>query len=183
MARLRELGLEDLDPADRDVLERDLSWFRVTAHSPGAARAFRHVAHFIRHDSKLDPRLRELAILQVSLFTGSTYEWSHHLKIGFEFGVTPSDVEAILAMAAGEPYNLDDTSRLVLQGAREVALNGAMEADTVASLKELLGERELVDVVIISSFYVAVARAIATFDIDVEPEYEPYLSQFPLPST
>ena len=45
----------------------------------------------IRYKSKLDPRLRERAILQVGWMEKSEYEFTHHVKIGKEFGVTDED--------------------------------------------------------------------------------------------
>ena len=51
---------------------------RVLVHSPNAARAFGGLGHFIRHQSRLDPRLREMAILQVGYLARSPYEWPHH---------------------------------------------------------------------------------------------------------
>jgi hypothetical protein len=65
MARLPYLDRDDLAPEHRDLLARDINLNRALVHSPDAARAFGGLAHFIRHGSRLDARLRELAILQV----------------------------------------------------------------------------------------------------------------------
>jgi hypothetical protein len=66
MARLPYLDVADLAPADRDLLKRPINLHRQLVHSPGMARAFGTMGLYIRHDSTLDPRLRELAILQVT---------------------------------------------------------------------------------------------------------------------
>jgi alkylhydroperoxidase family enzyme len=39
----------------------------------------------------------------------------------------------------------------------------------------------MVDLVLTISFYCAVVRALSSLAIEVEPEYQPYLDQYPLP--
>ena len=52
--------------------------------------------------AQLDARLRELAILQVGWIAQSPYEWSHHVKIGYEFGVTDEDIKGLIAETDGQ---------------------------------------------------------------------------------
>src|SRR5262245_32280621 len=88
MARVPYLDPADLAPQNRDLLARNINLYRALAHSPDAARNFMNVGRYIRYHSRLDPRLREMAILQVGYVTRSPYEYSHHIKIGRDFGVT-----------------------------------------------------------------------------------------------
>src|SRR3712207_2918062 len=118
MARLPYLDAEALKPEDRELLARNINLHRVLVHNPGAARAFGTLGQYIRHHSKLNPRLRELAILQVGWLARSPYEWSHHVKIGYDFGVTDADIEALIAETDGRPNGLEPLARLVLKGAR-----------------------------------------------------------------
>ena len=120
MARLPYLDKADLSPSDADILARDINLHRVLANNPAAARAFIGLGQYIRHRSALDPRLRELAILQVGWLARSPYEWSHHVKIGHDFGVSDRDIEALIAETRGEETTLDPKTRLVLRAAREI---------------------------------------------------------------
>ena len=81
------------------------------AHSPNGARAFHGLGEFIRHQSRLDPRLRELAILQVGYLTKSVYEYTHHIKIGRGFGVSDDDIRALAAETAGRPSKLEPLAK------------------------------------------------------------------------
>jgi alkylhydroperoxidase family enzyme len=155
---------------------------RCLVNSPGAARAFGGLGQYIRYGSKLDPRLRELAILQIGWLARSAYEWSHHIKIGRDFGVTEADVRGLIAETAGEPNALEPLARLVLRGAREVYAGG-MSATTFAELHGHLGDGLMVDLTLVTSFYCAVVRTLETLAIDVEPEYQPYLDAHPLPTS
>jgi alkylhydroperoxidase family enzyme len=70
----------------------------------------------------------------------------------------------------------------VLRGAREITTAGAMAAETFTSLQAALGNEQVVDLTLTISFYNAVVRVLATLQIDVEPEYQPYLDRWPLPA-
>ncbi len=180
MARLPYLDADALKPEDRELLARPIALHRMLVHNPGAARAFGGLGQYIRHKSKLDPRLRELAILQVGWLARSPYEWSHHVKIGYDFGVTDADIEALKADTEGRPSGLEPLARLVLKGAREIH-GGAMAAETFAALRQHLDEAEITDLIVTASFYCAVVRLLASFEIDVEADYLPYLEKHPLP--
>ncbi len=102
MARVPYLETSDLSAENQDLLKRRINLFQALVNSPNAARAFSGLGQFIRFGSKLDPRLRELAILQVGWLARSPYEWSHHVKLGHDFGVTDDDIRALIDDTAGK---------------------------------------------------------------------------------
>lgn len=181
MARLPYLNPTDLAEGDRDLLKRMITLHRCLVNSPGMARAFGGLGQYIRYGSKLDPRLRELAILQIGWLARSAYEWSHHVKIGKDFGVTDADIRALIADTAGEANELELLAKLVLKGAREIYAGG-MTGETFAALQAHFDGERMVDLTVTASFYCAVVRTLATLQIDVEPDYQPYLDAYPLPS-
>jgi alkylhydroperoxidase family enzyme len=181
MARLPYLDKSDLAPENQDLLARSANIFRELVHSPNALRAFQGLGGFIRFKSKLDPRLRELAILQVGYLTRAPYEWSHHLKIGHDFGVTDDDIRALIDEANGRPSKLEPLAKLVLIAAREMTHDLAVSEATFAALRKDLDNERIVDLVVTIGFYNAVVRVLASLEVDVEPEYQRYLDEFPLP--
>jgi alkylhydroperoxidase family enzyme len=58
----------------------------------------------------------------------------------------------------------------------------AISAATFAELRASLDNERLMDLVLVISFYNAVVRILATFEIDVEDDYQKYLDEFPLPN-
>ena len=182
MARVPYLEKTDLSAENQDLLKRRINLFQTLVNSPNAARAFSGLGQFIRFGSKLDPRLRELAILQVGWLARSPYEWSHHVKLGRDFGVGDDDIRALIDDTAGRPTKLDPMAKSVLLAAREMTAGGAMSDATFASLQAALGNEQVVDLTITIAFYNAVVRVLATLQIDVEEDYMPYLRQFPLPA-
>lgn len=181
MARLPYLRRSDLPPEHQDVLTRDIAINQVLANSPGAARVFGDLGMFIRHRSRLDPRLRQLAIMQIGWSARSPYEWSHHVQIGRDAGVTGDDIANLAIEAAGVESSIDPLARLVLRGAREMWEGPGMSAGTFAALRDRLDNECLTDLVVTVAYYCGVVRILATLDVEVEPEWQPYLVEFPLP--
>jgi alkylhydroperoxidase family enzyme len=181
MARLSYLDKSDLLPEHQDLLARSLNLYRVLAHSPHAARSLNTLARFIRDGSRLDPRLRELAILQVSYLTRSAWGYSHHVRIGREIGLSNDEIRAVAEETDGRPTSLDPLTKAVLRAAREMTADLAVSDKTFAALRQGLDNERLTDLVVTISFYNGLVRLLETMQVDVEEDYLPYLEEFPLP--
>ena len=181
MALLPYLDAEQLAPEHRDLLARNINLSRLMVNSPGMARALLGVGSFIRHQSLLDPRLRELAILQVGWMTQTEYEFTHHVKIGRDFGVTNQDIHDMIAETDGQSSSLDSLTRAVLRGTREMVNNLAMKETTFTEIRSVLSPELMTDLVGTIAFYCAVVRLLATMRIDNEPQYKAVLEEFPMP--
>jgi len=48
-----------------------------------------------------------MATLQVGYLTRPAYEYSHHIKIGRNFGVSDADIRVIVEETNGRPTSLD----------------------------------------------------------------------------
>ena len=183
MARIPYLDAEDLPDDQRALLDRPANLFRAVVDSPGALRNLFRLGGWIREQSTLDPRLRELAILQVGYVTATAYEWSHHLKIGLSAGVTADDVVALVEESEGRDRGLPPLDRAGLQAAREMTVDVKITEATFAELGEALSTEHVVDLCMVIGFYNLIVRLLHTLEIDVEPEYEPLLAEFPLPGS
>jgi alkylhydroperoxidase family enzyme len=181
MARLPYLDQSDLAPEFQDLLSRNLNLYRALVHSPHALRAFSALGYFIRRKSVLDPRLREMAILQVGYLARSPYEYAHHIEIGRHSGVRDDDIRAIAGETEGQPTTLEPLAKAVLRAARHMTNSLAIPEQTFAELRQSLDEERLTDLVVTIAFYNAVVRILATLEIDLEDGYQQYLDEFPLP--
>jgi alkylhydroperoxidase family enzyme len=181
MARLPYFDAEQLPPEHRDLLKRPINLARLLVNSPGMAKAFFGIGGYIRNQSSLDSRLRELAILQVGWMEKSEYEFTHHVKIGKEFGVTDEDIQGLFLETEGKPSKLDPLTKAVLKGAREMVRDIGMSDATFAEIKQHLSNEHMTDLVLTTAFYCAVVRVLATMKIDNEPQYKEVLKQYPIP--
>ena len=182
MARVPYLDQQDLAAEHRDLLKRNVNIARALAHSPEGLREFNALSSFIRFKSRLDTRLRELAILMVGYLTRSPYEWSHHVEIGRRFGVSDADLRALMEEAEGRSSALEPLAKTVLKAATEMTRGLAISDATFAELRASLDTERTVDLVITIAFYNAVVRVLASLQVDVEDDYRRYLDEFPLPA-
>ena len=141
MARVPYLTEKDLPAENRDLLTRNLNLYRALVNSPDTARSFMALGMHIRFHMKLDPRLRELAILQVGYVTRAPYEYAHHIELGRQFGVTDGDLAAIAAESRGETSALPALDRAVLSAARQLTDGTQLSDATFAALRAGLGCR------------------------------------------
>lgn len=181
MARLPYLDKSDLSPENQDLLERPINLNRVLVNSPNCRRAGLHLAHFIRFQSRLDARIKELAIMAVGYITRAPYEWSHHVILAKDFGVTDDDISALIDYLEGRPHQLDALACLAVDAAREMTNDIAMSDRTFNALHESLNNEEMVDLTVTIAHYNAMVRVLATMQVDIEEKYLPGLDKFPLP--
>ena len=178
-----------LDEADLDVGYRDLlssptiNVMRAVANSPDGLQNFTVLPAWIQAGCELDPRLRELVIIQVGYLTRSGYELAHHIGFGLEVGVSESDIKNLMAFDTGEPHDLSALDELALEATRQITLNRETDAETFRALEAQLGRARAVDLLIVASCYNAVVRVLGTLQVDVEPEWAHYLELMPLTSS
>jgi alkylhydroperoxidase family enzyme len=182
VARLPYLSAEDLDEQYRDLLSRPINLFRLLANSPGALKMWHQFGEWIRWDSSLDPRLRELAILHVGYLASQEYEFSHHVRLGFDFGVTDEDVKGLARVAAGEDAHFSPLDLAVLRATTQLSNDIDLDQATWELLLAELGPTAAGELLVIVGFYAMVVRVAAGVKLDVEPDYQEYLATYPLPA-
>ena len=134
---------------------------------------------WIRFKTKLDPRLRQMAILRIGAITRTEYEYSHHIELGRQFGLSDDDIRAVIA--GPDAGSFAEVERLVLTATDEATTGVGIGAETFEALQGHLDEGMLVELTMTISYYNGVVRMLNSLAIDVEPEYERYLDEFPLP--
>jgi alkylhydroperoxidase family enzyme len=154
---------------------------RALANSPKGSQKYSGIAMYLRFESTLDPRLRELAILQVGYITRQIYEYAHHCSLALEYGCTEDDIRALAADSEGKPTDLDPLTRHVLRAARDMTTKMELADDTFAALKAALSNEHLLDLLMAIASYNATVRMLNALKVDLEPEYRKYLEKFPLP--
>ena len=159
MARVPYVDNKDLPEQYRNQLSSDANVTRALSNSPQLAFLSGSMARYIRHETKVDPRLRELAIIQVGYSARSAYEYTHHIKIGFSFGVTEDDLRAIAQETAGRPSKLEPLAK--------------------SELRAAFDNTQLVELLYAIANYNGVVRILAALQVDLEDEYRSYLEKFP----
>jgi alkylhydroperoxidase family enzyme len=182
MGRLRYLEQADLAAEDQDIPRLKSNITRAVAHSPRLARLVALRGMYLRHESGLSARLRELAILQVGYSTRSAYEWAHHIDVALSFGLSEEDIRAIGLETEGKSSHLEPLASTVLAATRSLTDNLVLPQHLFDALTAELSNEHLVDLLVAIGEYNGLVRVMAAIEIDLEPEYIKYLDRFPLPA-
>lgn len=181
MARVPYLQREEIAEPFRYLLdERPINLVRAVAHCPDGLEQFQNTGKWILSKTTLNPRLREMAIIRVGYLLGNDYEYSHHLQLSETAAVSDRDRHAVGDPAAYDD-ELDQVTKLVLRATDEITLNCVLKDETWAPLVRSLGTRTAVELVLTIANCNAVSRVLGALEVDVEPEYMPFLERFPLP--
>ncbi len=175
MARLPYLDRDQLPELERDIFDNLLSQrgaigniFRVVAHSPLLLRRMLYFSDGLRNRTKLDPRLRELAIMTVGRLTDCEYEYVHHQAFAKRIGVRPEQVERLAAWETDPAFN--EQERAVIRYATEVTQNVRVSDATFDALRKFLDAEQIVELTLNTGFYNMVVRFLLPMQVDLEPE-------------
>jgi 4-carboxymuconolactone decarboxylase len=140
--------------------------FRMMAHAPALMPGIMELTGAILYRSKLDPVLRELAILRVGHLCRSSYEVHQHRKISAAIGLSADKIDGTARDA--EPALFGERELLVLrmteQVVRQVKADDALFAATVSAL----GHESTMELLIIIGLYVMLAQVLENTEVGLE---------------
>ena len=133
------------------------------ARHPKLARAFLRFSGYLLYGSTLPARIREQAILRIAHRRGCTYEWSHHVNIAKEAGLSEAE---IAATQTGETN--DEFDRAVFNAVDELDERSELSDQTWTALSKRLDERQRMDFIFTIGGYIGLAMALNTFGVELE---------------
>ncbi len=139
---------------------------RMIGNSEAAAKPFAKMANALVMKTRLDPKLREIAILRTAKVSGSVYEWTQHVPMARHVGVTDAQIAAMDNWPSASCFN--ELERTVLRFTDEVALNVKGSRETVEAMKKSLDATEIVELILSIGFWGMVARLLETTEVDLE---------------
>jgi alkylhydroperoxidase family enzyme len=135
---------------------------------PSFAAGFEFVWTHLGEELKLDPAHRELVILLVARIEGGVYEWARHEPLSARAGVTPAQLDALKTLRLDAP-DFGPVERILLRLVLEVARDVAASAEAVELAKRCFSAQEIVEVIILTGFYMTMARLTETTRTEVDP--------------
>ena len=175
MARLPYVDPEHAPERVRQVLERvpPLNVFRMMANAETAFRPWMRWGGVLLNDLRLDPVLRELAILRVARVSpGADYEWVQHAPIALSVGATDEQVAAI-ERGDVDAACFSEEERAVLRFTTEVVRDVRASDDAFSAVRERLSPREIVELLMVIGQYMMLARVMATTDMELDEPADP----------
>jgi alkylhydroperoxidase family enzyme len=169
MARVAYPAPSSLGSEDRDALEKlaPLNIFRMMAGGGGLLPAFLKLGNHLLFRTKLDPILREIAIIRVGVLSKASYEVHQHERIGRDIGMSEALIRA--TYAGPDDPAFDPLQRLVMRYTDDVILHVRASDETFQPLLERLSVQEVQELTVTIGFYMMVCRYLETFGIEIEP--------------
>ncbi len=119
--------------------------------SPELLDRAQRLGEYLRYDSALPARLRELAILVTARHFRQAFEWHVHAPAGIDAGLAS---ECLAEMAAGRrPQALRPDEAVVHDFCAELHSAHEVRDETYAAALALLGERGVVDLCGVCGYY------------------------------
>ena len=168
MARIPYPDPADLTPGAAETLAKlpPLNVFRMMGHAGDMVTGFARFGNHLLGRTRLDPVLREIAIVRVGFLSGARYEVQQHEEICRKLGMADALIAAI--GEGPEAQAFDPLHRMVMAFTDDVVHNVRASDATYAPLAALLSVQEMQELVISIGFYMMVSRFLETFDVDLE---------------
>jgi alkylhydroperoxidase family enzyme len=171
MARVRLNQPADIPESHRWLLERLekrgelLNIFRAMSHSPEALLRFMRFGNYFLEDGKLDPKLRELAILRAGFLCRAPYEVSQHIAFGRRTGLTDGQIRAV---ADPVPEHFDERELAVLTFAGQLTAGARVTGEAFEALRGFLDDEQIVELTMVTAYYNMVSRILNTLEVDLD---------------
>jgi alkylhydroperoxidase family enzyme len=131
--------------------------------SPQLGRVFRQTYRAFRNDTELTPRCREIAILLHAAERDSAFELHAHRLIGVRDGLTPDEVERLVAHTPLD--GVDEEERVVFVTALALVKRRSLTDGEYAEAVRVLGERKLFELLSLIGFFDMLATQLSVFGV------------------
>lgn len=174
MARLPNVTRDQLKPEDQkhfDEIAGSRGSIRgpygILLHSPDLAARVAHTGAYVRFDFNIPESLKETVIITAAAHQKSQYEFAAHARLARQAGVSESTIKAIAQGTA--PEGLSGDEELLVRYTTELLRNQKISDATFNAVKDMWGEKGVVDVTTLIGHYLLVAQILAAFDVELAP--------------
>jgi 4-carboxymuconolactone decarboxylase len=196
--RLPPVNRADLDDFGKDVYDEIVAGGRsftydeekqeymgpraIRIYSPIVAHHLSTANEYLRYESGIDPKLRELAILNAAWEINAGYEWTAHEETAHEVGLAQEIID-IVKYDKPVPATLGEQEAGIIMLAREI-LRGDhhVSSETYAKVHAIFGTKRLLEIVALMGGYTATAMVLHTFDQQLPPGKKSLLPEREIPA-
>lgn len=139
--------------------------FNAWMRSPEVGMRLQAVGEQIRFKSSIPKHLNEFAILITAREYTSQYEWYAHHSLAMKAGLDPKIAEDL---AAGKrPANMKEDEAAVYDFCTQLHRSKKVDDATFKRAKAAFGEQGVIDLIAVSSYYVAVSMTLNVAEVPV----------------
>lgn len=137
--------------------------FNARLLDPSVGTAIQELGAALRFGSRINPRTRELVILETARAEKSSYEWNGHAKAALSAGMEP---EALDAIRTGAPSRLlSEEERVARDVAQELLRSHDLDDDLFERAVGVLGADVVFDIVSLVGYYQNTAVALRVWRV------------------
>ena len=137
--------------------------FNAFLHNPVLGKHWSQIGEALRFRATLDRRLFELAVLVVAVHWESGHEWAAHARLAREAGLAEDVIDALKNGA--RPIFANAGEQAVFQFVFELVSERHASHGSYKAVLAVLGEAQLVELVNVVGYYVALAAMLNAFDV------------------
>ena len=146
--------------------------WKVHAHNANILRGSMILGTAILQRSKLDPKLRELAIVRTGFLTGADYEYYAHIRAARRVGVSDAELEAVPQGASAPVFS--ETQKAVLAYTDALTASPPKIDDALFQrVRSHLSEAETVELSFTVEYYNMLGRVMVALNVEPEPGSRP----------
>ena len=145
--------------------------FLVWLHSPELCDRVEALGAYVRYDSSLELRIRELILLIAARYWDAQYSWNAHVEKAVDAGISRTSLDAL---ARRRPPEFGRREEQVVYAFCTELLERHFVADgTFAEAHELFGDQGVVDIVGTLGNFSMLAMCLNAFEVDLQPDRVP----------
>ena len=142
----------------------------IWLHSPRLGEHMRAANQYLRFETKLEPRLRELAILVTAREIDSQFEWTAHEPAALKEGLAPEIID--LVKHRKPIAGLGEDEALIVSFGRELFREKKVRAQTFARAETVFGRQGVVDLAALMANYAMTAVMFNAVDQQLRPSQQ-----------
>jgi 4-carboxymuconolactone decarboxylase len=174
--RIPPLGSEQWTPQQREMIAPQirengsaLNLYATMLQHSGLYAPRASFGTYLRSETSLPPRTREILIMRTAFLIGAEYEWAHHVERARKAGLTDGEISRI---AAGpDAAGWSEEGRAVLRVADELRREAFITNRTWSVLAKRYDTKQLIEIVFTVGGYTMTGLAINSFGIQTEPGF------------
>ena len=125
--------------------------FSAVLNNPELTYRIAHLGSYIRFDSTIPDKIRELAILASAREVDARFEWAGHARLAAELGVTDEQLDAIANRRAPEGFNEEEA--LPIRLAQELLRNHALSDEIFNQAKSRYLDAGVIELISTVGYY------------------------------
>jgi 4-carboxymuconolactone decarboxylase len=176
--RLPQLTEEGMTPEQKALSERIAGKrggtrgpFLVWLRSPGLCDCVEALGSYVRFETKLPLKYRELGLIMAARHWDAPYSWSAHAAKTIDAGIPAEAVQAIADKR--EPAFDDAADALFYRFCRQLLETHFVDDETFAEALDTFGEEQLVDVIGVLGNSSMLAMCLNAFAVPLKDGQEP----------